>query len=126
MESMRLCFLLRFLLHFVLVVGTLYFSLRETFLSYAETSPKKIPSGSINKLLEFDEVVASSRQYHPLITAASHERVDADGERRSAQGAFDRVLKGDLNDYAVGGYSGTYYNLHAEQPFEFMGSKVVG
>jgi outer membrane protein TolC len=76
--------------------------------------------------LVLDDVVSAAVQFHPLITAAREERLGADGERLAAQGSFDRLIRGDFVDYATGGYSGTYYNMQAEQPFEFLGSKLVG
>lgn len=76
-------------------------------------------------VLTLNDVVVGATERHPLISAAREERAGAEGERLAAQGAFDRVLKGDFADYATGGYSGTYYNLQAEQPLEFMGSKII-
>ena len=76
-------------------------------------------------VLTLNDVVVAATERHPLITAAREERAGADGERLAAQGAFDRVIKGDFVDYATGGYSGTYYNMQAEQPLEFMGSKII-
>jgi cobalt-zinc-cadmium efflux system outer membrane protein len=76
-------------------------------------------------ILTLNSVVVAATERHPLITAAVEERAGADGERLAAQGAFDRMIKGDFVDYATGGYSGTYFNMQAEQPLELFGSKIV-
>jgi outer membrane protein TolC len=88
------------------------------------------PSTSLSQskdedVLTLNAVVLAATERHPLITAAVEERAGADGERLAAQGAFDRMLKGDFVDYATGGYSGTYFNMQAEQPLEMFGSKIV-
>ncbi len=87
---------------------------------------KSLDANSGEETLALEDVVGAAVQFHPLITAAIEERVGADGERLAAQGSFDRLIRGDFVDYATGGYSGTYYNMQAEQPFEFLGSKLVG
>lgn len=78
------------------------------------------------KYLSISELIDSTLSYHPLISAVQQSRIAADGEHLASKGAFDRVIKGDAVDYGAGGYSGTYYNFQIEQPFETLGSKVVG
>lgn len=90
------------------------------------TCSRPVRSEDARDSLTLNSVVVAATERHPLITASIEERAGADGERLAAQGAFDRMLKGDFVDYATGGYSGTYFNMQAEQPFEFLGSRLVG
>jgi cobalt-zinc-cadmium efflux system outer membrane protein len=90
-----------------------------------EPPSTSLPQSKDEDVLTLNAVVLAATERHPLITAAVEERAGADGERLAAQGAFDRMLKGDFVDYATGGYSGTYFNMQAEQPLEMFGSKIV-
>lgn len=68
-----------------------------------------------------DNVVA----HHPFLTASAEEIKGARGELLSNQGAFDPVLKSELSAYPKADYSGTYSSVFAEQPLEWMGSKLI-
>lgn len=107
----------------IMLMGSPAFVHSETPSKKADVKDAKT---SNDDTLTLNSVVIAALERHPLITAAIEERVGADGERLAAQGAFDRMLKGDFVDYATGGYSGTYFNMQAEQPLEFWGSRLVG
>lgn len=68
-----------------------------------------------------DNIIA----YHPFLTASEEEIKGARGELLSSQGAFDPVLKGEFSAYPKADYSGTYSSVFAEQPLEWMGTKLI-
>lgn len=78
------------------------------------------------KILSIDEVITATLEHHPSLKGEIQERVAADADLLSAQGAFDPSIKGEALSYATGGYSGNYGGAYVEQPLEFYGSKVVG
>jgi len=76
--------------------------------------------------LQLDEVIGTTLRNHPALNAEKQERVGADAELLSAEGAFDPSIKGEALSYVTGGYSGNYGSAYVEQPLKFYGSKVVG
>jgi cobalt-zinc-cadmium efflux system outer membrane protein len=78
------------------------------------------------QVLSLDDVIAATLERHPALNAEKQERVSADADVLSAEGAFDPSLKGDALSYVTGGYSGNYGSAYVEQPLKFYGSKVVG
>lgn len=95
-----------------------------------EASPTK-PSGKSKKssaapVLLLDDVISTTLERHPALNAERQERVSADADVLSAEGAFDPSLKGDALSYVTGGYSGNYGSAYVEQPLKFYGSKVMG
>jgi cobalt-zinc-cadmium efflux system outer membrane protein len=76
-------------------------------------------------LLHLDDVVGATLTYHPALNAEKQERVSADAELLSSEGAFDPSIKGEALSYVTGGYSGNYGSTYVEQPLKFYGSKVV-
>lgn len=83
-------------------------------------------SGSSRAVLQLDDVVGATMEYHPALNAEKQERVGANAELLSAEGAFDPSIKADALSYVTGGYSGNYGSAYVEQPLKFYGSKVVG
>ncbi|MEY4669414.1 MAG: hypothetical protein RL518_2113 [Pseudomonadota bacterium] len=77
-------------------------------------------------VLQLDEVIAATLERHPALKAEKQERVAADADVLSAEGAFDPSLKGEGLSYVTGGYSGNYGSAYVEQPLKFYGSKVMG
>jgi len=82
--------------------------------------------GGASPVLSLDDVIAATLDRHPALNAEKQERVAADADVLSAEGAFDPSLKGDALSYVTGGYSGNYGSAYVEQPLKFYGSKVVG
>jgi cobalt-zinc-cadmium efflux system outer membrane protein len=76
--------------------------------------------------LQLDDVIRATLDHHPAIKGEQQERVAADAELLSSQGAFDPSLKGDAFSNVTGGYTGNYGSLYVEQPLELYGSKLVG
>lgn len=89
--------------------------------STTKTSTKAITS----EILRLDQIVSSTLEHHPALKGELQERVAADADLLSAQGAFDPSIKGEALSYATGGYSGNYGSAYVEQPLEFYGSKVM-
>lgn len=89
----------------------------------AAAKDKKPVSASI---LNLDDVISATLQHHPALNAERQERVAADAELLSTEGAFDPSIKGEALSYAAGGYSGNYGSAYVEQPIKFYGSKLVG
>jgi outer membrane protein TolC len=77
-------------------------------------------------VLQLDDVIGATLDYHPALNAEKQERVGADAELLSAEGAFDPSIKGEALSYVTGGYSGNYGSAYVEQPLKFYGSKIVG
>jgi outer membrane protein TolC len=96
-----------------------------------ENVPVKTPGAQGKKnasssVLLLDDVIAATLERHPALNAEKQERVSADADVLSAEGAFDPSLKGDALSYVTGGYSGNYGSAYVEQPLKFYGSKVMG
>jgi outer membrane protein, heavy metal efflux system len=95
-----------------------------------ETSPgkhsEKSKKDSSAPVLLLDDVISTTLERHPALNAERQERVLADADVLSAEGAFDPSLKGDALSYVTGGYSGNYGSAYVEQPLKFYGSKVMG
>lgn len=77
-------------------------------------------------VLQLDDVIGATLEYHPALNAEKQERVGADADLLSAEGAFDPSIKGEALSYVTGGYSGNYGSAYVEQPLKFYGSKIVG
>jgi len=75
--------------------------------------------------LELDEVIRATLEHHPALKGEMQERVAADADLLSSQGAFDPSIKGDALSYATGGYTGNYGSAYVEKPLQFYGSKVT-
>jgi cobalt-zinc-cadmium efflux system outer membrane protein len=90
----------------------------------ADDQPKTAnrTSGSI---LQLDEVIKSTLEYHPALQGEIEERRAADADLLSAQGAFDPSIKGEGMNYATGGYSGSYGGAFVDQPLQLYGSRIV-
>jgi outer membrane protein TolC len=89
-------------------------------------SPKVSKQPAANAAtLELDAVISATLEHHPAIQGERQERVAADAELLSAQGAFDPNIKGDAFSNVAGGYNGNYGSMYVEQPLELYGSKLV-
>ena len=86
----------------------------------------KAKKSSASSVLLLDDVIAATLERHPALNAERQERVTADADVLSAEGAFDPSIKGDVLSYVTGGYSGNYGSTYVEQPLKFYGSKVMG
>ena len=86
----------------------------------------KETSRARNDVLQLDEVIGATLEYHPALAAEKQERVGANAELLSSEGAFDPSLKGEALSYVTGGYSGNYGSAYVEQPLKFYGSKLIG
>lgn len=86
----------------------------------------KSKKSSASTVLLLDDVIAATLERHPALNAEKQERVSADADVLSAEGAFDPSIKGDVLSYVTGGYSGNYGSTYVEQPLKFYGSKVMG
>jgi outer membrane protein TolC len=95
-----------------------------------EVSPPKLSDkgkkGSSAPVLLLDDVISTTLERHPALNAEKQERVSADADVLSSEGAFDPSLKGEALSYVTGGYSGNYGSAYVEQPLKFYGSKVMG
>ena len=100
---------------------TLFFCLTNG--SLAQDSSKQIKN---SRSLSLQEVLKASTTYHPALLASYADIDAAQGETLSAEGAFDRALKGEFVHYGAGKYTGSYYDFRVEQPLETWGSKFVG
>jgi cobalt-zinc-cadmium efflux system outer membrane protein len=87
-------------------------------------SPLAFAEGA--KVLELDQVVRATLDYHPSLHGEIQERLAADAELLSARGAFDPSIKGESLAYASGGYDGNYGGAYVEQPLEFYGTRLFG
>ncbi len=85
-------------------------------------APSKRPNTS---LLQLDEVIKATLEYHPVLHGEIEERRAADADLLSAEGAFDPSIKGEGMNYVTGGYSGSYGGAYVEQPLQLYGSRVV-
>jgi outer membrane protein TolC len=94
--------------------------------SKAPSSVGKAKKVSAAPVLLLDDVIAATLERHPALSAEKQERVSADADVLSAEGAFDPSIKGDALSYVTGGYSGNYGSTYVEQPLKFYGSKVTG
>jgi outer membrane protein TolC len=121
----------RGLVHSVVLCIAWFVGLGAACMAYGqETSPGK-PSEKSKKdssapVLLLDDVISTTLERHPALNAERQERVLADADVLSAEGAFDPSLKGDALSYVTGGYSGNYGSAYVEQPLKFYGSKVMG
>jgi outer membrane protein TolC len=77
-------------------------------------------------VLELDQVVRATLDFHPSLHGEIQERLAADAELLSARGAFDPSIKGESLAYASGGYDGNYGGAYVEQPLEFYGTRLFG
>ena len=77
-------------------------------------------------MLQLDDVIKSTLEHHPALKGELQERVAANADLLSAQGAFDPSIKGEALSYATGGYSGQYGSAYIEQPLELYGSRLFG
>lgn len=97
----------------------------------SQCSGEQAPKATASKarpqsVLQLDDVIGATLDYHPALNAEKQERVGADAELLSAEGAFDPSIKGEALSYVTGGYSGNYGSAYVEQPLKFYGSKIVG
>ncbi len=90
----------------------------------ADDQPKS-GTRSTSSVLQLDEVIKATLEYHPALHGEIEERRAADADLLSAQGAFDPSIKGEGTNYVTGGYSGSYGGAYVEQPLQFYGSRVV-
>lgn len=89
--------------------------------------PQKPKSKSVAPpVLQLDDVIKSTLEHHPALKGELQERVAANADLLSAQGAFDPSIKGEALSYATGGYSGQYGSAYIEQPLELYGSRLFG
>lgn len=95
------------------------------FECHAESGPS-VKKRSNSAPLQLDDVIRATLDHHPAIKGEQQERVAADAELLSSQGAFDPSLKGDAFSNVTGGYTGNYGSMYVEQPLELYGSKLVG
>ncbi len=86
----------------------------------------KAKKTAATSVLHLGDVIAATLERHPALNAEKQERVSADADVLSAEGAFDPSVKGEALSYVTGGYSGNYGSTYVEQPLKFYGSKVVG
>ena len=87
----------------------------------AEAQRKSAPSGGVLKL---DTIIAATLKNHPALKGEREERVAADAEVLSSQGAFDPSIKAEALSFVTGGYSGQYGSMFVEKPLQLYGSKV--
>jgi len=92
--------------------------------SFAEGS-SSVRKRSSSASLQLDDVIRATLDHHPAIKGEQQERVAADAELLSSQGAFDPSLKGDAFSNVTGGYTGNYGSMYVEKPLELYGSKLV-
>lgn len=85
----------------------------------------KATSRTNSPVLQLDEVIKSTLEYHPALQGEIEERKAADADLLSAQGAFDPSIKGEGMNYATGGYSGSYGGAFVDQPLQLYGSRIV-
>lgn len=121
----------RGLVHSVVLCIAWFVGVGATCMAYGqETSPgkhsEKSKKDSSAPVLLLDDVISTTLERHPALNAERQERVLADADVLSAEGAFDPSLKGDALSYVTGGYSGNYGSAYVEQPLKFYGSKVMG
>jgi cobalt-zinc-cadmium efflux system outer membrane protein len=121
----------RGLVHSVVLCIAWFVGLGATCVALAqEVSPPKLSDkgkkGSSAPVLLLDDVISTTLERHPALNAEKQERVSADADVLSSEGAFDPSLKGEALSYVTGGYSGNYGSSYVEQPLKFYGSKVMG
>ncbi len=92
----------------------------------ATTGAAQAPDEVADPVLMLDEVLESVELHYPLLRAAEAGRVEAEGERRSALGAFDLRLgsEGDLRP--VGFYQNYANDTFFEQPTRLWGARFFG
>lgn len=86
-----------------------------------EPTPKAAP---VTGLLKLDTVVSATLNYHPALKGEREQRVAANAEVLSAQGAFDPSIKGEALSFVTGGYTGQYGQMFVEKPLQLYGSRV--
>ena len=106
------------------VVGTAMLS--SSICESEQMREEKKQSSKSPAVLQLDDVVKATLEHHPALNAEKQERVGANAELLSAEGAFDPSIKGEALSYATGGYSGNYGSAYVEQPLKFYGSKLIG
>ncbi len=75
-------------------------------------------------VLGLNAIIATTLKYHPALKGEREERVAADAEVLSSQGAFDPSIKGEALSFVTGGYTGQYGSTFVEKPLQFYGSRV--
>jgi outer membrane protein TolC len=73
-----------------------------------------------------EEVLRSSALTFPAILESFEREAAARGDRLSADGAFDLMLKGEAYDRLTGFYSGGFGAIEASQPLAPMGGEIYG
>lgn len=76
--------------------------------------------------LTLNDVLARTRQHHPLILAALRDQEVAEGEQLTARGSFDPLLRLRGDGTLVGYYQGGRLDLTLEQPTPLWGLSVFG
>ena len=112
---------------FVLVVSVPMIALgaeRQEEPNSAASVKARAGSETNSGVLQLDSVIASTLNHHPALKGEKQERVAANAELLSAQGAFDPSIKGNALSNITGGYSGQYGSAFVEQPLQLYGSKV--
>lgn len=90
----------------------------------SRTAKSQSKEGSNAGILKLETVVAATLKYHPAVKGEREERVAADAEVLSAQGAFDPSIKGEALSFVTGGYTGQYGSMFVEKPLQLYGTKV--
>jgi outer membrane protein TolC len=117
----------RLLAALVLGLQAIQISVAEEVSTGTSGQQKRLPGMASRNgvLLELDEVIRATLEHHPALKGEMQERVAADADLLSSQGAFDPSIKGDMLSYATGGYTGNYGSTYVEKPLQFYGSKVT-
>ncbi len=84
-------------------------------------APEQVPS---SRGLQLSEVLASSRQYAPMILEALATARAADGRVLASEGAFDLLFTGEGFSRITGFYDGTYVQGKAIQPLTNNGGQL--
>jgi outer membrane protein TolC len=93
--------------------------------SFPQAEQLETPQGEPGERLQLEEIRASVGRFYPLLVAAIQERGIAEGQQRSARGAYDLRVQAENTTGALGFYQTNRAALKAER-YTLPGGKVWG